>query len=78
MIATLPPGRARRSLRRDKGGAPGLAARWIAPGFVRIVDRYVELGPPDPGTFRDRMAGGPWLLSDAQARFVCLHRYDVR
>lgn len=52
---------------------------WGAPDFAHVVDQYCRLlpGPPDAGTFRERMLHEPWTLSDEQAAFVCDRRYDV-
>lgn len=52
---------------------------WGAPRYSLLVDSYcaLDVGPPEPETFRQRMLNEPWKLSDAQARFVCTHRYDV-
>lgn len=52
---------------------------WGSPGFKGVVEQFCAMspGPPDLGTFRDRMVHEPWQLTDDQAEFVCTHRYDV-
>lgn len=103
LLAQLPNSAARRSLQKEKGNAPKVAALWIrvngignwlaklthafnyphdwwgVPGYVTIVDQFCALtpGPPESEAFRRRMLHTPWDLTDAQAAFVCRHRYDV-
>ena len=52
---------------------------WGVPGFDAVVEQLcaMEPGPPNPETFRDRILNAPWELTDDQAAFVCVHRYDI-
>lgn len=53
-------------------------AWWGSPQYSKVVATYQAMTPAPPGPdFTHRMLTAPWELSDEQADYVCLHRYDA-